>query len=118
MSGGLRGALGAARRSWLTSNGGALFFISATAVNLGNFAFHVVVSRLLGPASYGALSALLGFILTLSVPVSAMQAVLTKQVAERSRSTDDHPWITPLLLKACAVGAGLFVAVLAALPFL
>ena len=40
---------------------GALSFLLATAgVSVSNFAFHVVVSRVIGPDQYGALGAILG----------------------------------------------------------
>src|SRR3954451_14378754 len=99
-----RGSSSAAPLSWLASNGGAFFFLSLTLVNLGNFVFHAVVSRLLGPDSYGALSALLGLMLTLAVPVSAMQAAVTKRVAERRSPGNTAPNIRRLTLHTAGVG--------------
>jgi glycosyltransferase involved in cell wall biosynthesis/O-antigen/teichoic acid export membrane protein len=43
--------------------------------------FHVVVSRLLGPASYGTLASLLAVVLVLSVPFGVLQTVLAQRAA-------------------------------------
>ena len=50
-------------------------------LNASNYAFHVVVSRLLGPEEYGALAALLAVILVLSVPFAVLQTALANQTA-------------------------------------
>ncbi len=69
--------------SGLAGNGGLSFLIAMSAVNVSNFIFHVIISRLLGPASYGALGALLGIITVLTVPMAAAQAAITQAVAGR-----------------------------------
>ena len=50
-------------------------------LNASNYAFHVVVSRLLGPSEYGALAALLAVVLVLSVPFAVLQTALANQTA-------------------------------------
>lgn len=63
---------------------GAVSFLLATAgVNVFNFLFHVVVSRLLGPTHYSALSAMLSIVALLTVPLSAIQLAVTQAVARR-----------------------------------
>jgi len=63
---------------------GAVSFLFATAgVNVFNFLFHVVVSRLLGPTHYSALSALLSIVALLAVPLGAVQLAVTQAVARR-----------------------------------
>ena len=47
-------------------------------LNVSNYAFHVVVSRLLGPSAYGALAALLAVILVLSVPFAVLDRKSTR----------------------------------------
>jgi glycosyltransferase involved in cell wall biosynthesis/O-antigen/teichoic acid export membrane protein len=64
-----------------------VFVGAITAVNLSNFVFHVVLSRLLGPASYGALGALLNVTAVLTVPIAALQVTVTQSVAERPEGT-------------------------------
>ena len=48
------------------------------AANLLNYAFNLVMSRLLGPADYGALGALLALVLVGTVPGVALQAVVAR----------------------------------------
>jgi glycosyltransferase involved in cell wall biosynthesis/O-antigen/teichoic acid export membrane protein len=50
-------------------------------LNASNFLFHVAVSRLLGPTSYGALAAILAIALVVSVPFGVVQAVVAKRVS-------------------------------------
>jgi glycosyltransferase involved in cell wall biosynthesis/O-antigen/teichoic acid export membrane protein len=70
---------------------GALSFLLATAgVSVSNFAFHVVVSRVIGPDQYGALGAILGVINLLSVPIIAIQIAATQAVVSRGASETSH----------------------------
>lgn len=46
--------------------------------NVGNYVFHVFMSRSLGPADYGILASLLSVFLIVSVPVGAIQTSITK----------------------------------------
>jgi O-antigen/teichoic acid export membrane protein len=50
-------------------------------LNASNFLFHVAVSRLLGPTSYGALAAILAIALVVSVPHGVVQTVVAKRVS-------------------------------------
>ena len=65
----------------LASSGGLLFLLAVTAVNASGFLYHVFASRVLTPSDYGAIGALLGLLLVLSVPASAIQVAITKEVA-------------------------------------
>ena len=59
-------------------------------LNASNYAFHVVVSRLLGPSAYGALAALLAVILVLSVPFTVLQTALANQTAALRANGREH----------------------------
>jgi O-antigen/teichoic acid export membrane protein len=60
---------------------GAFSFLVATAgVNVSNFLFHIFVSRLLGPAHYGVVGAILSLLSLLAVPVGAAQLAVTQAV--------------------------------------
>jgi len=60
---------------------GAVSFLVATAgVNISNFVFHIFVSRLLGPAHYSVVGALLSILSLLAVPVGAAQLAVTQAV--------------------------------------
>ena len=71
-------------RSWqLGSNGGWALFVATIAVGISNFGFHMLMSRLLGPGTYGAFGSLLGLVTVLTVVVGALQVAVTQAVAER-----------------------------------
>ena len=94
------------------ARGGLVFVLASFAVNVSNFVFHLVVSRLLGPASYGALGALLNVTSVLSVPLGAVQVTVAQSIARR-----DDPTATPPLGRllrisgvAAIVGLALWLA--------
>ena len=68
----------AARRFWRQAG---LLVLALGVLNGSNYVFHVVVSRLLGPSSYGALASLLAVILVLSVPFTVLQTVIAQRTA-------------------------------------
>ncbi|MHB8293854.1 MAG: glycosyltransferase [Acidimicrobiales bacterium] len=74
--------LRAAGRSKLAADGGLWLFGAMMAVNVVNFGFHMIMSRLLGAAVYGALGSLLGLVLVLGVVTGALQVAVTQAVAE------------------------------------
>jgi hypothetical protein len=64
---------------------GAVSFLAATAgVNVSNFLYHIFVSRLLGPAHYGVVGALLSILSLLAVPVGAAQLAVTQSMMNRT----------------------------------
>src|SRR4051794_14539661 len=101
-------AVRAVRGSSLVAGGGVLLFGAMTIVNASNFLFHVLISRILGPSSYGALGALLGALMVLQVPVGAMQVAITQAVAVRRESGADLP--APLLIGRLVSKAVMFAA--------
>jgi glycosyltransferase involved in cell wall biosynthesis/O-antigen/teichoic acid export membrane protein len=58
-----------------------LLLLALGLLNGSNYVFHIVVSRLLGPTSYGALAALLAVVLVLSIPFSVLQTALAEKTA-------------------------------------
>jgi glycosyltransferase involved in cell wall biosynthesis/O-antigen/teichoic acid export membrane protein len=83
---------------------GAVSFLFATAgVNVSNFLFHIVISRLLGPAHYGAVGAILSILSLLSVPVGAAQLAVTQAVI--GHIENDQPFtLSRLIWRAVVVG--------------
>jgi glycosyltransferase involved in cell wall biosynthesis/O-antigen/teichoic acid export membrane protein len=91
----------------LGSGAGAL--VAATGLqNLGNLAFHASASRILGPAAYGAVGALLTLTVALTIPLAALQVAITRSVAEAGPGGD--PRAVLARVRWLAVGAGLAVA--------
>jgi glycosyltransferase involved in cell wall biosynthesis/O-antigen/teichoic acid export membrane protein len=103
-----------------------LLLVALALFNAGNYAFHVVVSRLLGPSDYGALASLLAVVMVLSVPFGVLQTVVAQRTASlRARGREDEvsrfaaaalktinlpAWAAALLI--VAVGAPAFAAFL------
>ncbi|MHB1711680.1 MAG: glycosyltransferase, partial [Acidimicrobiales bacterium] len=112
---------GALRRWWdilwefSATRGGIVFVIASVAVNLSNFVFHLVLSRLLGPAGYGALGALLNVTAVIGVPLAAVSVTVAQSVARRPDPADTPPLGRLLRLSAVAAVAG-FGLWLAATP--
>lgn len=106
------------------AEGGALFFVATTAVNASSFLFHVVTSRSVTPATYGALGALLGLLLVITVPTTALQISITREVAARRKAplmAEDRLLpvsVGPLLSSAVLYGGAVFLALLAISPAL
>src|SRR5437868_3956487 len=86
----VRSTLRRIRQSGLADQGGLFLLVSVTGVNAANLAFHVVISRILGPSSYGALGALLGLLVVLQVPVGAIQVAITREVVEQGTAAEGH----------------------------
>ena len=87
------------------AQGGLAFLVATAMANLSNFVFHVIVSRLLGPSNYGALGALLNTLLVLSVPLGALQTVVTKAEAAHLHSEGHGIGLRTALARAVLVGA-------------
>ena len=68
-------------------NGPAILVLALCFNSAGVFAFHIVVSRLLGPSRYGALGALLALALILSVASGAVTMAVTQRVAASPPAT-------------------------------
>jgi O-antigen/teichoic acid export membrane protein len=103
------------RRSALASRGSGLLFVGIMVSNAGNFGFHLVMSRMLAPSSYGALAALLGITLVLSVPFNSVQLAVTRRVAGLG---DEGVGNVGLLLgRSTAAGMAGFLVVSAVSPW-
>ncbi|MGD0638930.1 MAG: oligosaccharide flippase family protein, partial [Nitrososphaerales archaeon] len=72
-------------RQRLLGREGFGYLVAMTFVNVSNFAFHILVSRQLGPSSYGAVSALLNIVTFVSIPLLAFQAAVVVDVAKRGK---------------------------------
>jgi glycosyltransferase involved in cell wall biosynthesis/O-antigen/teichoic acid export membrane protein len=90
---------------------GAVSFVFATAgVNVSNFLYHIFISRLLGPAHYGAVGAILSILSLLTVPVGAAQLAVTQAVIAHTEKGESFS-LSRLISRAIIIG------VLAALAF-
>lgn len=72
---------GSQRLKQLLANPALVLLISANMVNLGNLAFNIVLSRLMGPEQFGDLSFLLTIKLAVLCIMSAVQFEIARRVA-------------------------------------
>jgi O-antigen/teichoic acid export membrane protein len=84
------------------------------AANALNYAFNLVMSRLLGPADYGALGALLALVLVGTVPGVALQAVVARHTTLAGQAVG-RLW-SRVLVAVVAVGGALGLATLLLSP--
>ncbi len=77
---------------------GLVLALGMAGMNGANWVYHMVMSRALAPAGYGSLSALLGTLFILTVPVTAIQMGVSASVARgRSAATSSgHAGASPL----------------------
>ena len=97
------------------------FFVATIVASAANFAFHVVMSRLLGPGSYGALGSILGIATVVTLAATALQAAVTQAVAETAPEGGPPSPTLGLGRPAAgtaAVAVALFVLVAATSPVL
>ena len=69
---------------------GAIMLVGVAAVNGGNYLFHLIAARDLGPSNYGDLVALLTLAALVSLPLAALQVVVSRYVA-RFTALGDAP---------------------------
>lgn len=96
----------------LTRNSGLAFFAALTYFNLSTFGFHVIVSRLLGPARYGALGAILALAALSGNGTGAVSAAATRAVAAGGPTA---AWDTRRVRRIGLLAAVVAVAVVLAL---
>ncbi|HJR50409.1 MAG TPA: hypothetical protein VJ794_04835 [Gemmatimonadales bacterium] len=65
--------------AWLVGSG--VIAVAMGVMNVGTYAFTMIAARLLGPRDYGALAAVMGLLLVLSVLALALQATAARRVA-------------------------------------
>jgi glycosyltransferase involved in cell wall biosynthesis/O-antigen/teichoic acid export membrane protein len=92
---------------------GAVVLVVALLVSgVGSLVFHVIVSRGLGPRGYGATSALLGALLAATLPLGALQLLVTRAVVSGgdARELSGRSLVRRASVAAVAVAAGVCVA--------
>jgi len=83
-------------------SGGLVFFLTTIALNASNFGFQIFVSRVLGPPTYSALSALLAVLAIAGVPLSALQLSSAAAQARLDGPADATRTLRRVLLVATA----------------
>ena len=84
--------------------GSFILFIGTAVSNFGNYLFHLLMGRMLGPIDYGVLASLISIFYLLSIPVAALVLVIVKYVSalrgEKKLATVNYfyRWINRKLL--------------------
>jgi O-antigen/teichoic acid export membrane protein len=95
-------------------NGSFIMLVAMMLVNVFNFAYNMVMARMLGPAAFGNINAAVTLLLLASCISLAFQLVCAKFVARNQADSGKAAVVHNLLSKAwiasLALGAGLFVA--------
>lgn len=95
-------------------NGSAIMLVAMMLVNIFNFAYNMVMARMLGPAAFGNINAAVTLLLLASCISLAFQLVCAKFVARNHTDSSKAAVVHSLLGKAwiasLAVGAVLFLA--------
>ena len=69
---------------------GAIVLVGVIAVNVGNYLFHLLAARELGPASYSDVVSLLALAGLIGLPLGGVQVVVARTVARLSAAGDTH----------------------------
>jgi O-antigen/teichoic acid export membrane protein len=99
---------------------GAIVFLGIAAANIGNYLFHLVTARVLGPALYGDVASLAALIALITLPLVGVQLAVARYVAgfyELGDRASIHVLYRRGLLIGLAAGAGLtLLLALVAIP--
>src|SRR6478752_7920083 len=95
-------------------NGSAIMLVAMMLVNIFNFAYNMVMARMLGPGAFGNINAAVTLLLLASCVSLAFQLVCAKFVARNEAASGKAAVVHNLLGKAwiasLALGAMLFLA--------
>ena len=69
--------------------GSALFFVSATVVNIGNYAFNLILGRWLGPALFSEVNLIITLMLIVALITATLQTTIAKFTAAHGADEDD-----------------------------
>ena len=72
------------------TSGAPVLFAGLSVVNLSTYVFHVVVSRLLGPAAYGAAGTVVAVAAALNIATASVQTAVTRKAVHAG--PDEDPW--------------------------
>lgn len=104
--------------SFLASS--SIIFAGSFVVNVLNYVFTLLISRLVGVAAFGEVTALFSLLIIVSVPASALTMLMTREAAaQNTRSADAVRNLFLYLRKNVLLGSVIFwVVFLATTPFL
>lgn len=90
----------------------SIFFLGSISGSIGNYIFHLLIGRILGPASYGILASLISLTAILAIPTGTLGLVSIKLASEIKVSKNYgelHFLVRYLLKKLALVGMIIFL---------
>jgi O-antigen/teichoic acid export membrane protein len=100
---------------------GAIIFLGIAAANLGNYAFHLISARVLGPEGYGEVASLIALAGLIALPLGGIQILVARAVATGAaehRSLEIKAFARRMLLMTTAGGVLLTIALVLVSPLL
>lgn len=100
---------------------GAIVLVGIVTLNLGNYAFHFLAARELGPAPYGDVVSLLALAGLIALPLGGIQVVVARTVARLSTVDDAErlrAFVRLALVATAAVSAAITLALLLLSPLI
>jgi O-antigen/teichoic acid export membrane protein len=105
----------------------ALLFLALSSGGVANYAFHVLVGRMLEPGEYGALGAILALSVWLSIPLAAVQTYVAKKVSNQQGTLSQQGtpsdgrvgvvW-SPVLRTLCPIAIGASAVLILVTPLI
>jgi O-antigen/teichoic acid export membrane protein len=98
---------------------GAIVLVGVLALNLGNYVFHLIAARSLGPARYGDLATLIAISGLIALPLGGVQIWVARYVARYTAVGDDAAahWFVRRALTYTAFGGAVATVALLALSW-
>lgn len=100
---------------------GAIVFIGIAAANVGNYAFHLITARALGPSDYGEVASLIALAGLISLPLGGVQVIVARRIAAAAaadRSSEIARFARRAAMLAALSGAGFAALLMLASPML
>ncbi|MGH3453966.1 MAG: lipopolysaccharide biosynthesis protein [Nocardioidaceae bacterium] len=94
--------------------GAGMVAVSITAMNVATYSFTLVAARLLAPAHFGELTAMMGIVLVGNVAALGLQATTARRIATR-RTDDEQAAVIDAARRATWIAAATVAAVILAL---
>lgn len=98
--------------------GSMVMIIGSNAINFLNYLYHLIMGRLLGPANYGELAALISLMGLFSIVPSSINLVIIKYVSSAKSEAELAGLINWLRVRVVKVSIVFFIAILIATPFI
>lgn len=98
--------------------GSMVMIIGSNAINFLNYLYHLIMGRMLGPANYGELAALISLMGLFSIVPSSINLVIIKYVSSAKSEAELAGLINWLRVRVVKVSIVFFIAILIAAPFI